>query len=226
MAPRIQGQAHSGTARDLRPASFPGKVLTDPSPSAILPLNKQHHSERVLERARGPASIGRHTASVRPIWTNTKAPFRDTGQVLGYLGRYTHKTAITNHRLVDFDGEHVRFRWRDYADGNKIKVMRLEAGEFIRRFLLHVLPRGFTRLRHYGLLANRFRAGKLARCRALLDQPEPEPFEPEDTPAMMMRLTGRDITVCEQCGQGPLQRTAIPRASPEAVCQAARPRPP
>ena len=80
----------------------------------------------------------------------------------------THKTAITNHRLVDFDGERVRFRWRDYADGNKAKLMRLDADEFIRRFLLHVLPRGFTRLRHYGLLANRCRARKLAVCRDLL----------------------------------------------------------
>ena len=87
----------------------------------------------------------------------TKAPFAGAGQVLAYLGRYTHKTAIGNHRLVEFDGEHVRFRWRDYADGNKAKVMRLDADEFIRRFLLHVLPRGFTRLRHYGLLANRSR---------------------------------------------------------------------
>ena len=190
-----------------------------------------------LATARGKDELGslhddhafkRLTAALRSRdWVvYTKAPFRDTGQVLGYLGRYTHKTAITNHRLVDFDGEHVRFRWRDYADGNKVKVMRLEADEFIRRFLLHVLPHGFTRLRHYGLLANRFRAGKLARCRTLLDQPEPEPFEPEDTQAMMLRLTGKDITVCEQCGQGPLQRTAIPKASPEAVCQAARPRPP
>ena len=103
------------------------------------------------------------------------------GKVLAYLGRYTHKTAIANHRLVDFDGEHVRFRWRDYADGNKVKVMRLDVDEFIRRFLLHVLPRGFTRLRHYGLLANRCRARKLARCRALLAQPDPEPREPETT---------------------------------------------
>ena len=79
----------------------------------------------------------------------SKPPFADTGQVLAYLGRYTHKTAIGNHRLIDFDGEHVRFRWRDYADGNRRKVMRLEADEFIGRFLLHVLPRGFTRLNHY-----------------------------------------------------------------------------
>jgi len=139
----------------------------------------------------------------------SKAPFAGAGQVLAYLGRYTHKTAIGNHRLVGFDGEHVRFRWRDYADGNKVKVMRLDAGEFIRRFLLHVLPRGFTRLRHYGLLANRCRARKLAMCRALLDQPAPEPREPETTREMLLRLTGIDIALCAQCGRGAQQQTGI-----------------
>ena len=139
----------------------------------------------------------------------TKAPFAGAGQVLAYLGRYTHKTAIGNHRLVEFDGEHVRFRWRDYADGNKAKVMRLDADEFIRRFLLHVLPRGFTRLRHYGLLANRSRTGKLALCRAMLGQPDPEPLEPETTQEMMLRLTGIDITVCRQCRKGTLRQILI-----------------
>ena len=121
----------------------------------------------------------------------------------------THKTAIANHRLVDFDGEHVRFRWRDYAHGNKVKVMRLEAREFVRRFLLHVLPRGFTRIRHYGVLANRARARKLAQCRALLDQPLPEPREPETTQAMMLRVTEIDITLCRQCGVGTLSQILV-----------------
>ena len=133
---------------------------------------------------------------------SSKAPFAGAGQVLTYLGRYTHKTAIGNHRLVDFDGEHVRFRWRDYADGNKVKVMRLDADEFVRRFLLHVLPRGFTRLRHYGLLANRCRARKLALCRGLLHQPTPVPQEPETTQEMLLRLTGIDTALCGQCGRG------------------------
>ena len=146
--------------------------------------------------------------------------------VLAYLGRYTHKTAIANHRLVGFDGEHVRFRWRDYADGNQVKVMRLGADEFIRRFLLHVLPHGFTRLRHYGLLANRCRARKLARCRDLLGQPAPEPREPETTQAMMVRLTWIDITVCQLCGKGTLRQTLIPKPQPEAARPAKRARPP
>ena len=84
--------------------------------------------------------------------------------------------------------------------------MTLHASEFIRRFLLHVLPRGFTRLRHYGVLANRGRARKLALCRDLLAQPEPQPREPEPPEAMMLRLTGIDITVCRQCGRATLRR--------------------
>ena len=88
-------------------------------------------------------------------------------------------------------------------------VMRLDANEFIRRFLLHVLPRGFTRLRHYGLLANRCRARKLALCRELLHQPTPEPREPETTRELLLRLTGTDITVCGQCGKGTLRQILI-----------------
>ena len=120
----------------------------------------------------------------------------------------------------------MRFRWRDYAHGNKRKVMRLDAGEFIRRFLLHVLPRGFTRLRHYGLLGNRGRARKLALCRALLAQPDPEPREPETPEAMMLRLTGIDITVCRQCGRGTLRRTLVLASQIRASMRVPAGRPP
>ncbi len=148
--------------------------------------------------------------------------------MLSYLGRLLAQDGDlqSNHRLVGFDGENVRFRWRDYAHGNTVKVMKLDADEFIRRFLLHVLRHGFTRLRHYGLLANRFRASKLARCRELLGQPEPEPFVPENTEAMMLRLTGKDITVCEHCGHGPLRQIPISKVPPETAWQVPRPRPP
>ena len=151
-----------------------------------------------------------------------KAPFANAAHALAYLGRYTHRVAIANHRLVSFDGEHVRFRWRDYAHGNKLKVMALETGEFLRRFLLHTLPHRFTRIRHYGLLANRCRAEKLARCRTLIGQCPPPPREPESAQDMMLRLTGIDITLCPQCRQGtlrqmltiaPLSRCVLPRAT-------------
>ena len=156
----------------------------------------------------------------------TKAPFAGAANVLAYLGRYSHKSAIANHRLVDFNGEQVRFRWRDYAHGNKIKVMCLDTDEFIRRFLLHVLPRGFTRLRHYGVLANRGRARKLALCRTLLAQPDPEPREPESPEAMMLRLTGIDITVCRECGRGTLRRIVIPAPQLPTPRRVAPTRPP
>ena len=97
-----------------------------------------------------------------------KAPFGGPLQVLRYLGRYTHRVAISNHRLIAFDGERVSFQWKDYADGSAQKVMTLAATEFLRRFFLHVLPKGFVRIRHFGFLANRFRTRALAECRTLL----------------------------------------------------------
>jgi predicted RNA-binding Zn-ribbon protein involved in translation (DUF1610 family) len=92
-------------------------------------------------------------------------------QVLRYLGRYTHRVAISNHRLSNFDQERVTFRWKDYAHGGKQGTMTLGATEFLRRFFLHVLPRGFVRIRHFGFLANRWRTSRLALSRQLLSSP-------------------------------------------------------
>ena len=139
----------------------------------------------------------------------SKPPFAGAEQVMAYLGRYTHRVAIANHRLVSFDNGQVRFRWRDYAHGNKNKIMTLSGEEFLRRFLLHTLPPGFVRIRHYGLLGNRCRHAKLARCRALLGQPPPEPLEPESVETMMQRLTGIDIFRCRSCPQGRLRITGV-----------------
>src|SRR6266851_820490 len=97
-----------------------------------------------------------------------KRPFGGPEQVLKYLARYTHRVAISNRRLQSLENHRVAFEWKDYADRNQIKTMTLEAVEFIRRFLLHVLPDGFVRIRHFGFLANRVRKEKLERCRALL----------------------------------------------------------
>jgi predicted Zn-ribbon and HTH transcriptional regulator len=97
-----------------------------------------------------------------------KPPFGGPHHVLGYLARYTHRVAITNHRLLAFDQDRVTFRWKDYAHGNKKKKMCLSADEFLRRFLLHVLPRGFVRIRCFGFWANRCRATLLPQCRVLL----------------------------------------------------------
>src|SRR5271167_1463672 len=97
-----------------------------------------------------------------------KAPFAGAEHVLHYLARYTHRVAISNHRLVAFHHDQVSFRWKDYAHGGKQKLMTLPADEFLRRFLLHVLPKGLVRIRHFGLFANRRRAASLLRCRSLM----------------------------------------------------------
>jgi Putative transposase len=97
-----------------------------------------------------------------------KRPFGGPVQVLKYLARYTHRVAISNRRLVSLSNGEVTFRWKDYADGNAVKEMTLDVREFTRRFLLHILPSGFVRIRHYGLLANRCRSERLECCRKLL----------------------------------------------------------
>jgi hypothetical protein len=113
------------------------------------------------------------SAYLAPIWridwvVDCKQPFAGPEQVLRYLSRYTHRVAISDHRLVELTDDHVSFSWKDYSDGSLIKLMTLAPAEFIRRFLLHVLPDGFQRIRHYGFLANGNRAEKLARIRGLL----------------------------------------------------------
>src|SRR3981189_2948396 len=108
-----------------------------------------------------------------------KPPFAGPEQVLAYVARYTHRVAISNNRLLDIDEGKVRFHWKDYRNGNRQKTMTLAADEFIRRFLRHVLPAGFQRIRYYGFLANRYREQKLARCRELRGMPAPEPATSE-----------------------------------------------
>ena len=97
-----------------------------------------------------------------------KPPFGGPEHVLNYLARYTHRVAISNHRLVAFQNDRVSFRWKDYARGGKQKIMAVSADEFLRRFLIHVLPKGLVRIRHFGLFANRRRGDMLSRCRNLL----------------------------------------------------------
>ena len=144
-------------------------------------------------------------------------PFAGPEAVLAYLGRYTHRVALSNARLVAFDEGRGRFRWRDYADGDRLKIMALDVDEFLRRFLLHVVPDGFVRIRHFGLLANRRRTANLARCRTLLAQtPLPPPTPPESVRAMMLRVTGVDIDLCPLCHHGALRRIErlLPAPSP------------
>lgn len=145
-----------------------------------------------------------------------KPPFGGPEHVFRYLGRYTHRVAIANHRLVALDGGRVTFKARDYADGGTMKEVTYAAGEFVRRFLLHVLPRGFVRIRHYGLLASRNVRTRLVRARKLLvAHRTPRPAKPEssEVPATwwqrLLRLTGVDVMSCPYCGSGRLVRALI-----------------
>ena len=124
-----------------------------------------------------PTAFARHLNSLRQVeWVvYAKPPFGGPKQVLAYLSRYTHRVAIANSRLVSLTDTAVAFRCKDYRHHGKAKLMTLTAYEFMRRFLLHTLPDGFHRIRHYGFLANSHRAGKLALCRKLLDAPTAEP---------------------------------------------------
>ena len=160
-----------------------------------------------------PAAFAAQIAAARRIdWVvYAKKPFGGPAQVLAYLGRYTHRVAIANRRLVALDDTHVTFTWKDYRHAGRTKIMRLHAHEFIRRFLLHTLPDGFHRIRHFGFMANSHRADKLARCRSFLDQAHhnhvavkavapalPDPAaSPGEPPA---DHTVPDIPACPHCG--------------------------
>jgi hypothetical protein len=127
----------------------------------------------------------------------SKQPFQGPEHVLQYLARYTHRVAISNHRLIRFEDGRVTFRWKDYAHGNKKRKMTVSADEFLRRFLLHVLPRRFTRIRHFGLLANRRRAKLIPLCRRLLADAPPRPPNLQPVPVSVPCWT------CPRCS-GPM----------------------
>ncbi len=122
--------------------------------------------------------------------------------VLEYLSRYTHRVAISNERILGMDGNIVRFRVRDSANGNRKRVVRMEAGEFIGRFLLHVLPKGFKRIRHYGLLGPAHKAANLAAARTALEAPTPDPVVVESVEAFMRRVAGIEWLCCPHCREG------------------------
>lgn len=151
-----------------------------------------------------------------------KRPFAGPQQVLDYVGRYTHRVAISNHRLLDIENGQVRFQWKDYRDGGQGKTMTLAAGELIRRFLLHVLPDGFQRIRYYGLLGNRYRKQKLDQCRLLLAMPasvaeRASPAE-KDYRDRYEELTGDSLHQCPQCKLG---RMLVVEILPRLPCRSA-----
>jgi hypothetical protein len=172
-----------------------------------------------LEPLHDRSAFTRHLALLKEReWVvYAKAPFAGPGQVLDYVGRYTHRVAISNNRLLDIENNQVRFRWKDYRGGDQVKTMTLTADEFIRRFLLHVLPNGFRRIRYYGFLGNRHRQEKLAVCRRMLGMEVAESAESppnKDYRDSYEDLTGHSLRQCPQCQRGAMVVVQIlPRSS-------------
>jgi len=176
-----------------------------------------------LQHLQDPQAFARYLAPLRRSeWVvYAKRPFGGPEHVLAYLGRYTHRVAISNNRLLSMEQGKVSFRWKDYRDHDSYKTMTLEANEFIRRFLLHVLPCGFRRIRHYGFLANHVRLAKLAQCRKLLGvlaSLPPAPQERPDYRDVYEALTGKSLRACPVCREGHMvQLMILPTIAPTPV---------
>jgi hypothetical protein len=156
----------------------------------------------------------------------SQPPFGGPEKVLEYLSRYTHRVAISNRRLLSIADDQVTFTYHDRRDGNRRKELTISAGEFLRRFLLHVTPSGLCRIRHYGFLSNRCKEQQLPRCRALLGQvPPPNMAVPLDVVALLLRFTGIDVTRCPRCQQGTLVAVERVPATPPSRAQRAAPDP-
>lgn len=173
---------------DAGALKFPGNTVTFGTPSGF---------DRLIK------TIGKKK------WSGyAKSPCSGPDKVLEYLGRYTHRVAISNYRIRSFENGKVVFTWKDRAQNNATKEMTLDAVEFIRRFLLHVLPRGLKKIRYFGFLSPRYKNRNIELIRQLTDLDRKAPVRPVGEPVeeMMHRLTGIDIKICPKCGKGCLTR--------------------
>lgn len=216
-----------------RPRFFlPVRVLSCLYRGLFLHYLQQAYEQNKLQFTGQLESLGRLAAFNRLLkkarkkkWVvYAKKPFGGPQQVLDYLGRYTHRVAISNHRLLRLEHGSVTFSWKDYRDSGASKQMSLEAEEFIRRFLLHVLPDGFQKIRYYGLMANRHRSRNIDFCRSLIPNVAVTvpSLEVKDWKERYRELTGEDLSVCPACKQGRLIRveTLPPLASLPVAQQA------
>jgi hypothetical protein len=181
---------------------FRGKLLaylknTFKAGDLIFPGGISHLSEpHVFERLRRELRLKKWVVYCKP-------PFDGAEGVLQYLGRYTHRIAISNNRILTAEDGTVTFRFRDYSDGNTQKIMSLKIDEFIRRFLLHVLPKRYVRIRHFGLLANRSRKDNITLCRELLGTCTATVKEKKESwQEQLLRICGIDVTACPVCQKG------------------------
>ena len=162
--------------------------------------------ERACEKGKIPAANNEIKASRQKSWVvYAKKPFGSPQTVLDYLGRYTHRVALSNDRILNVQNGLVTLSYRDRKDGDRKKALPLETHEFIRRFLLHVLPEGFMRVRHFGFLANRSKKQALPQCRRLLKMDPPLPqSKKESAKDVLLRITGIDLSRCPSCHNGTL----------------------
>jgi hypothetical protein len=172
---------------------------------------------RVPDDLQGPAAFkSLLTRLYRQAWVvHCKTPMGRPEDVIAYLARYTHRVAISNDRLVRLEGGHVTFRWRDRARHGKVRLMTLEAAEFIRRFLLHILPDGFVKIRYYGILSHRNRNTKLLQAKRILGVPSGDHPEAISWQERLRRLTGIDPMACPRCGKGRMLVRAVVRSTPD-----------
>jgi hypothetical protein len=196
---RVISALFKGKFLDLLKKCFKSDALVFPDPIRHLKPSED------LERFRNQL--------YRKKWVvYCKPPFDGVQGVLQYLGRYTHRIAISNNRILNIRNGHVSFLWRDYADQNHQKTMTLKAEEFIRRFLLHVLPSRFIRIRHFGLLANRKRKNTIVLCRKILGEvkiPTQQDSRKETWQEQLFRVCGIDVTLCPVCQKGKMGMVAL-----------------
>jgi len=193
---------------------IPVKVLSKKFRGKYLHYIKQYYRQNLLNFY-GNAQENQNPKLFRALldqcytqdwYTYTKKTFSGPLAVVQYLGRYTHRIAISNTRIVSMDEHTVTFTVRDYKCSSQTRTLTLEGVEFIRRFLMHILPKGFVKIRHYGLLANRNKKTKLKLCRKLTCSPTYKPkFEGLKTIEILCILMGRDVTVCPVCGEGKMR---------------------
>jgi len=217
---RFDGQGWQGTSAHWL---FPVRALSQVFRGKFRDGLRTLHAEGKLEfhgQLQPLANAGRFEALLRPAavkdWVvYAKRPFAGPDAVLAYLARYTHRVGITNHRLLTLDAaaQTVAFAYKDYADGSRKKEMTLALPEFIRRFLLHILPEQFVKIRHYGLLANRHRHARIAQARAALPSPPPKT---SPTPKVAAAAAPA-LPICPHCGQPGLVLVRVTHALPHFI---------
>jgi hypothetical protein len=190
---------------------FPVKALSRVFRGKFLSLLEQARQRGKIEGANNEIQPSRQKNWI----VYAKKPFGSPKTVLDYLGRYTHRVALSNDRILQVENGEVTLSYRDRRDGNRKKTMTLETQEFIRRFLLHILPDGFMRIRHFGLLANRSKKQALSQCRTLLDLDSVLPQCPSETAKdLLLKLTGVDLSRCPCCHNGTMVVVGdLPRTS-------------